>query len=84
MNPSRLLINHSLLPLSYLPRKRAGEKVKERSHFSQGVETGGTSELPHNSFLNTLLEIDTITKTTLNGLRRHRLGLRAFEQFLDS
>jgi hypothetical protein len=32
--PSRLLMNHSLLPLSYLPRKEAGEKIEEGSHLS--------------------------------------------------
>jgi len=34
---SRLSINHSLFPLSYLPRKRAGEKIAERSQFSRRV-----------------------------------------------
>jgi hypothetical protein len=34
---SRLLINHSLLPLSYLPRGGAGEKIEERSHVLRRV-----------------------------------------------
>jgi hypothetical protein len=37
--PSRLLINHSLLPLSLSPRKRAGEKIRKEAIFSQGVES---------------------------------------------
>jgi hypothetical protein len=38
-HPSRLLMNHSLLPLSCLPRKRAGEKIAKEPIFSQGVES---------------------------------------------
>jgi hypothetical protein len=34
--PGRLLINHSLLPLSCLLRKTAGEKIKEGSHLFAG------------------------------------------------
>ena len=37
---SRLLINNSLLPLSPLPRKQAGEKIRKEARFSQGVESG--------------------------------------------
>jgi hypothetical protein len=37
-HPRRLSINHSLPPLSYLPRNQAGEKMKEGSQFfTQGV-----------------------------------------------
>jgi hypothetical protein len=32
------LINQSLLPLSYLPRERAGEKIRKAASFAQGVE----------------------------------------------
>jgi hypothetical protein len=37
---SRPLINQSLLPLSCLPRERAGEKIRKEAVFSQGVATG--------------------------------------------
>jgi hypothetical protein len=33
------VINHSLLPLSYLPRNRAGEKIRKEAIFPQGVES---------------------------------------------
>jgi hypothetical protein len=39
--PGRLLINHSLLPLSCLSRKRAGEKIWKEANFAQGVESNG-------------------------------------------
>jgi hypothetical protein len=39
--PGRLLINHSLLPLSLSPRKRAGEKIWNEVIFLQGVESDG-------------------------------------------
>jgi hypothetical protein len=32
---SRLVINHSLLPLSCLPRKKAGEKIRKRTTFGR-------------------------------------------------
>jgi hypothetical protein len=35
------LINHSLLPLSCLPRKKAGEKIRKAAIFSPGVERNG-------------------------------------------
>jgi hypothetical protein len=42
---SRLLINHSLLPLSYLPRNRAGEKIRKAASFAQGIESNDATKL---------------------------------------
>jgi hypothetical protein len=42
--PSRLLMNHSLLPSLALPRKTAGEKIRKEAVFSQGVEASGEFE----------------------------------------
>jgi hypothetical protein len=53
---SRLLINHSLLPLSYLPGKRAGEKIWKEASFSPGVESNGEGWIKGPALLNTLLE----------------------------
>jgi hypothetical protein len=40
-NASRLLINHSLRPLSGLPRKRAGEKIMKEAIFSRALRAKG-------------------------------------------
>jgi hypothetical protein len=48
------LINHSLLPLSCLPRKKSGGEDKETNHFSQGVETKDVIEVRGRAFFNTL------------------------------
>ena len=53
---SRLLINHSLLPLSRLPRKRAGEKIRKEAIFSQDVERDGDAATEDRAFFNTLLD----------------------------
>ena len=51
---SRLFISHSLLPLSYLPRKR-GEKTGEEAIFSQGVDTSAETGNRDYAFLNARL-----------------------------
>jgi hypothetical protein len=52
---SRLLINHSLLPLSYLPRKGAGERIEERSHLFAGCCKQPGQNRIGRAFFNTLL-----------------------------
>ena len=47
-------MNHSLLPLSYLPRKKAGEKIRKEAIFSQGVERNGNAATEDRAFFNTL------------------------------
>ena len=54
---SRLLINHSLLPLSCLPRERAGEKIGKEAIFSQGVKRGQGAKSSGSHFFNTLLRL---------------------------
>jgi hypothetical protein len=45
MLASRLLINHSLLPLSCLPCQKAGEKIRKEAGFAQDVESGAKVKL---------------------------------------
>ncbi|MBV8056436.1 MAG: hypothetical protein JO071_14470 [Deltaproteobacteria bacterium] len=46
--------NHSLLPLSCLPRKRVGEKIRKEAIFWQGVvERNGNAATEDRAFFNT-------------------------------
>src|SRR5215475_12364689 len=67
---SRLRINHSLLPLCCLPRKRAGEKIRKEAIFSQGVACDYENRSGNHGFLNTLL-----------GLRPHSAWNHADSQY---
>jgi hypothetical protein len=39
------MINQSLLPLSCLPRQKAGDKIRKEANFSQSVEHDSEVEL---------------------------------------
>ncbi len=51
---SRLVINHSLLPLSYLSRKRPGEKMEESNHLSRRMLRPRRTRNAMSRFLNIL------------------------------
>ena len=73
----RLLINHSLPPLSYLPRNRAGRRLRKEAIFTQGVETNELKEIVFSFFFNTLLVNLAFAITERSGAQVHGRGVES-------
>jgi hypothetical protein len=55
LSPEQAVDKSQPAPPLLSPPQRSGRRLRNEAIFSQGVETGSTSELPQSSFLNTLL-----------------------------